>query len=205
MSPYAKNYFDKYITIFGVNVVCAKDTPNSKCDHAGNVLAQYLDNNEDGCPDNGVADWLAKKGATLVMPGTSKDGGTFWNDRVFRESLEKTPLNAMQDLYPHETHPKCMTEGTGPFDASLEEVLHFVTNGYVGLYPKAFGTKPGSSELTKAMDVARGGQFIQIPAKYPDNAWYSYTDQTCNYTCMAVEYFYWVLTSALGGQCGTNR
>lgn len=60
----------------------------------------------------------------------------------------------------------------------------------------------GGSELAKALDVARGGQFKGVPKKYPSKAWFTYTDKTCNYKCMGVEYFYWGLTSHLGGQIG---
>jgi hypothetical protein len=84
------------------------------------------------------------------------------------------------------------------FDASIEEVLHLITHGYVNLYPDRFSHR--SSDLTRAMDVARGGQFRSIPRRYPEGAWYTYDDETCEYECMAVEYFYWALTSILGGQ-----
>ena len=48
--------------------------------------------------------------------------------------------------------------------------------------------------------MARGGQFIEIPEQYPESAWYSYTDPSCNYMCMITEYMYWGLTSILGAQ-----
>jgi len=86
------------------------------------------------------------------------------------------------------------------FDATIEEVLHLITHvGYAGVYPEVFGEAIGST-LANAMDVARGGQFETIPASYPDTAWYTYTDETCNYSCMATEYAYWSLTSILGAQ-----
>ena len=50
------------------------------------------------------------------------------------------------------------------------------------------------------MDIARGGQFTEIPETYPSSAWYTYDDQTCEYGCMVTEYFYWALTSILGAQ-----
>lgn len=85
------------------------------------------------------------------------------------------------------------------FDATLEEVLHLITQGYKALWPEAFGFRPGS-RLADAMDRARGGRFMGVPSSYPRGAIYSYDVRTCNYECMAARYFYWVLTSMLGGQ-----
>ena len=50
------------------------------------------------------------------------------------------------------------------------------------------------------MDIARGGFFTDIPSSYPEGAWYSYNDKTCDYACQVTEYFYWSLTSLLGAQ-----
>ena len=35
---------------------------------------------------------------------------------------------------------------------------------------------------------------------YPEGAWYSYDDETCDYGCMIIEYLYWAHTSLLGAQ-----
>ena len=96
---------------------------------------------------------------------------------------------------------------TGQFDAGLEENLHTISAiGYANAYPEAFAEGPNSnSRLTLAMDKARGGHFLSIPNPYPDGAWYHYDDETCNYNCMATEYFYWGLTSMLGIQDYGNR
>ena len=62
----------------------------------------------------------------------------------------------------------------------------------------AFAVEPNSSLLTTAMDVARGGQFIQHPNNYPPEAWYHYDDYTCDYECMAIEYLYWCIVTNMG-------
>ena len=52
--------------------------------------------------------------------------------------------------------------------------------------------------MSNAMDIARGGQFINIPSQYPEEAWYHYDDYTCDYECMAMEYLYWCIVSYMG-------
>jgi len=87
------------------------------------------------------------------------------------------------------------------FDATLEEVLHTISSiGYANVYPEWNEEENSNSLLTQAMDVARGGHFVNIPNPYPAAAWYHYDDFTCEYNCMATEYFYWGLTSMLGIQ-----
>ena len=39
-----------------------------------------------------------------------------------------------------------------------------------------------------------------MPNDYPADAWYTYNDESCNYSCQITEYTYWALTSILGGQ-----
>lgn len=95
---------------------------------------------------------------------------------------------------------------TGRFDAALEEVLHIINNaGHSYAYPEAFGQNENSA-LAKAMDIARGGKFDNIPSTYPADAWYTYDDKTCDYaSCQTIEYLYWALTSMLGAQDSSDR
>jgi len=46
------NDFTKQIDVFGIKILATSGTPDEKIIHAGNILAQYLDNDEDGIPDN---------------------------------------------------------------------------------------------------------------------------------------------------------
>ena len=54
-------------------------------------------------------------------------------------------------------------------DASVEEIIHTINHiGHVELYPEIFGIQPNSSVMSDAMDIARGGQFINHPDEYPE-------------------------------------
>ena len=193
-----KKYFSKEVEVFGLKVYATKDCPDEKVLHAAAVLAQYLDNNEDGKADNPlVLKEMQKRRAAMVLAGTEREA-----QRLFRRMPDRIHDNrALQDLYAEEIDPGSRER----FDATLEEVLHLVTfAGYSPAYPKDFGLKAGTA-LAKAMDIARGGHFKEVPRKYPEGAWYTYDDETCDYGCMAVEYFYWGLTSVLGAQKDPDR
>ena len=190
--------FSKELEIFGLKIYATSATSDEDIVHAGKIFAEYLDNDEDGeVDDQEVLASLKNENASLIM---FKD----------EEELETTDLDILdgingnfQDLYGSETIPN--GAALNEFDASLEEILHLISdNGYSKVYPDAFSTKE-TSLLTEAMDIARGGKFLQIPNSYPSDAWYTYYDETCDYSCQATEYFYWGLTSILGGQDFTGR
>ena len=186
--------FNRKTIVFGIDIYAVPEVEDKKLLHAANVLAQYLDNDEDGFPDDTLL---------LVSLQVNRAFLVMWK----RESdLEINPPSDRlgQDLGNDETNPNFVANGmTGRFDASLEEVLHLVNGGHSIAYPEVFGQKTGS-KLANAMDIARGGQFLQIPDQYPDHAWYSYDDKSCEYAdCMTMEYLYLSITSILGAQ--SNR
>ena len=189
--------FYKQVDVFGVQVYATAATPDRKVLHTANVLAQYLDNDADGRPDNhAVVDAMRKNKAAMIMFATEQDSVEI--DLEAFIPIELLDSMALQDLYGEETHPGGAMEGR--FDATLEEVLHLITSaGYADAYPDIFGEKPGTA-IAQAMDIARGGYFEQVPRRYPQNAWYTYYDKTCDYGCQITEYIYWALTSILGGQ-----
>jgi len=188
--------FSKNISVFGIPIYGTTATLDEALLHAANVMAQYLDNDENGVPDNQmVVDKMIAEGATLIIANDEND-----LDHLFDKIPES---DALQDLYVEEMTPD--NGADGKFDATLEEVLHLITHvGYVGVYPDIFGEATGAV-IADAMDMARGGQFETIPASYPAGAWYTYDDQSCNYSCMVTEYTYWSLTSILGAQNFTGR
>lgn len=202
-----RDTFTKQIDVFGVRVLGTENSPDEKLVHAAKVMAEYLDNNEDGeVDDPAVVKSMVKRRATLVMFSNSRD-----RDRAI-ERWERSGNHDFfddfhfQDLQADETIPDYVQRGqagqkTGRFDASLEEVLHLInTAGHVHVYPDAFfGLKRGT-RLSDAVDAARGGYHRRVPKRYPEGAWYTYDDRTCDYECQMVEYLYWAITSYLGGQ-----
>jgi len=184
--------FNKKVVVFGIDLYAVKEVEDPKLLHAANVMAQYLDNDEDGLIDNPlVLNKMLENNAFLVMWKKERD----LNIRIPSGRIG-------QDLGNDETNPSFVSNGnTGRFDATLEEVLHLINNaGHSYTYPETFGQNQ-KSVLSKAMDVARGGRFFKIPSVYPADAWFSYYDSTCDYeTCQTIEYLYWALTSILGAQ-----
>lgn len=187
--------FNRKVVVFGIDIYGVSGIEDTKLLHAANVMAQYLDNDEDGAVDNQlVLDKMLENKAFLFM----------WKSESDLNLIAPPPGRLGQDLGNDETVPSFVAGGkTGRFDASLEEVWHIITHaGYSKAYPNVFGENAGTS-LTNAMDKARGGSFTSIPINYPSEAWYTYDDTTCTYDCQATEYFYWAMSSILGAQ--SNR
>ena len=188
-------YFCKTTEIFGIKIYATNKVDNEKMLHAASILAEYLDNDEDGQVDNQkVVDKLIEKNVWLLLVKNESD-----QDDAERINLKNSNY---QDLRDEEI---TLVNGSPRFDASLEEVLHLITqHGYAEVYPEVFGEKKGS-KIADAMDIARGGYFKKVPNEYPTNAWYTYNDESCDYSCQITEYTYWALTSILGGQDFNGR
>lgn len=119
-------------------------------------------------------------------------------DNDYIEQIERNIHGGGQDLMATETGNDLKNEsGEDIFDASLEEILHLITgNGYANAYPNIFGENK-DSEIAKLMDKARGGYYEEVPEKYPDDAWYTYYDKSCDYRCQITEYTYWGILTQL--------
>ncbi|MCG9128271.1 hypothetical protein JT359_11780 [Candidatus Poribacteria bacterium] len=198
---------ERYVNVFGIHIFATSKTPERKLSHAAGVLAQYIDNNEDGIPDNQlVLSHLVSRDVFIIMPGTESE-----MDELDLDIVQDAGFHYGQDLYGEETNPDFIIDGeiNAPdgdyYDGALEEILHPITHhGYANAYPNVFGLRRGSL-LSKCLDTARGGYFEHVPqdgpkSGYPEEAWFHYTDETCDYGCMMTEYIYWALTSILETQ-----
>lgn len=242
---FLRKYFDKYLSIFGVNIFATKKVPSWMVKHAGNVMAQYLDYDATGMISNpDVIKEMISVNATLVMFYNS---GSIGADLAMRQ-LQKHNMQG-QDLdyedipswvphmkdhkirflnasnvnpcyHVHKNSENCPPPtsnkthtlmygrlGADDFDASLEEILHLISDtGYGPAYPKQFLSEPGSV-LMHTMDemIADCGWAFNHTRTYPNcRGKYHYNDPTCDYSCLGTEYFMWSLTTLLGGQDGSH-
>jgi hypothetical protein len=188
----AVSSFSKYVNVLDCFHIYAESSiSDEKVLHAASVVAELLDNNEDGIIDDPLLAAELQNGDAM-MPIFSSEWSPamddVWNyyDGCVSAALFNNEIDPSQP-------------GHWGNDASVEEILHTINHcGHVEIYPDTFSLWPNSSLMSDAMDIARGGQFINIPNQYPEAAWYHYDDWTCDYECMAIEYLYWCIVSHMG-------
>lgn len=172
---------------FGIDVCAHTDIDGWKLQHAAQTLAGVLDFDGDGAPDNqNIVDKLVEQRAAYVVVSSDQQ------ERLFSRYRGNDTFTIVFDDE--------MERGGDGFDPTVEEALHLVTDfGYAEVYPNDFATHPGS-RIADLMDVARGGRFETVPPRYPDNAVYSYDDESCDYACQVTEFTYWAVSSLRGQQ-----
>mgnify|MGYP001238613414 CR=1 FL=1 len=187
------DYFTKYINVLDCFEVYAEENiSDDKVLHAAAVAAELLDNNEDGIVDDLLLkEELSNREALIpIFRNEWSDAADDFFDNYNGDGASAVLFNA--EIDPNNT-------GHWGDDATVEEVVHVINHiGHVSIYPQIFGLQPNSSIMSNAMDIARGGQFINHPDQYPEEAWYHYDDWTCDYECMAIEYLYWCIVSHMG-------
>lgn len=186
--------FSKYVNVLGIiHIYAESNISDEKVLHVAAVAAELLDNDEDGNVDDPLIEASLIELNTIMPIFQSENGNSI--DTFFDNLEDDGCLGAV--LFRNEIDPS--QPGHWGDDATVEEVLHTINScGHVEVYPSLYALEPNSSDLTDAMDMARGGQFINIPDPYPDEAWYHYDDWTCEYDCMAMEYLYWCIVTNMG-------
>ena len=193
--------FSTFVDVFGIYLVATPDAPDAYVKHSANILAEYLDNDEDGVPDDpAVTDFLAE-GNYIVPVWASNDRDAFFEGS--RGTYCEDNIGTAASMYYLEDQWAIGgIEVAGSWDTNLEEIWHVVSKGWYAVYPDFFGDvyEEGSNEskLMKAMDLARGGKFLIPPERYPLGSWYNYYDESCSYACQIHEYFYWGVVANIG-------
>ena len=222
---------DKKITVFGIKVFALNGVTSRDLKLVANVLAQWIDNDEDGTPDNpAVLAEIVKHNSRMILGVTFDQIGPWHNNsqRMLKDvhaptyGLDVTSINHNWYGLPLSNYSQdhYRTDGLSPPDAATEETFHLITDiGYANVYPSVFWhgepdhdnasealrsyiakhgeEQKNASLLTVAMDNARGGHFERPPKQYPDNAWYTRSDN-CGYKCFVGEYIHWGMISLLG-------
>ena len=190
----AFSIFSKYVNVLDIiHIYAESNISDEKVLHVATVTAELLDNGEDGNVDDPLIEASLIELNTIMPVFQSENGNSI--DTFFDNLEDDGCLGAV--LFRNEIDPS--QPGHWGDDATVEEVLHTINScGHVEVYPSLYALEPNSSYLTEAMDLARGGQFINIPDPYPDEAWYHYDDWTCEYDCMAMEYLYWCIVTNMG-------
>ena len=171
--------FENFTSIFGIPVVATQGVSQDTVLHVRSVLADYLDNNEDGIADNPrVVFALQESNAVAAVFTTFGEVEGFDERDGFNIAQPFELITMMQEE----------TDTADSFDASLEEVLHMVTQwGFSLAYPNELG-ESGDTLLVRALEEAQ------------DSGDYFYDDPSCDSRCQATEYFYWAITSNMGLQ-----
>ena len=138
--PAFAQHFTKQVDVLGVSIYANDNVSDAKLLHAAGVTAQYLDNDEDGVADNStIQQTLANGEASLCIFGSAN---TSEADNFFNAVSNFNWIG--QDLYDDEIFTGS-TFSSNDFDASVEECLHLVTNGYVQAYPGIWGASTGTT------------------------------------------------------------
>jgi len=203
--------YNKCMKVFGVSLLATPSFSDTNLIYVATITAEYLDNNEDGVPDDlATNSALAIRYGTMFLAGSEFDGSGPQSTGMLEDSGPLAHIKHMARQYEHETSPGgtlCGSRCGATGDSTLEEVLHLIQkSGYAYAHPDL---SPGDTFdrfrrvpnlLTEAMDVARGGYHPTTPSVYPASAWYHYADLSSDYYGHATEYFYWGLTTLFGAQ-----
>jgi len=203
--------------VFGVQIVGTEGVNATKFMHAVHVLFQYLDNDEDGEPDDPevITEMIASNATLAIFVDADEQ------EEILQSVDEESVFDgAWQNLYDEEiiinscslSVPYHNASGCNErYDATLEEVLHLITG--IGVSPRYPATWGESDESTVAGlllalngDCGWGfsGDWINPNSSQCDGV-YAYVDETCGLECIVTEGIYWALTSVLGSQNYTER
>ena len=171
------NAFAKQARVFDAVTVCATDgVSQEKLTHAANVLAEWMDNDNNGFVDDALVYDALKSGEPYLVMTEESIGILEMASMLFTLTTRVS-----QDLGAYETKP-----GGGERDASQEEIHHLMFNaGWSVAYPEVFSDKPGSILYKEWENAEAAGD-------------YNYDDDTCYHSCKVSEFFYLATAAYFG-------
>ena len=181
--------FSKSVDVFGIYILATDSTPDSKVIHTANVLAQCLDNDQDGDPDNEIVlDEILDRGSVILMARDLED----YSDLDSDDWTESGYL-FYEVLFSDEVLPSDDTT-----DGAIKTSIQFlIKEGYANAYSDIFNLGRGSI-VSEYMDASRDGYYRDAPDEYSDDAWFHDLDSDCDYSCQISEYLYFAISSIMG-------
>ena len=134
--------FNRKVVVFNIPIYAFTTVEDSKLLHVANVLAQYLDNDEDGIVDNLIVhDQLKANNAFLFL----------WKTESERDSFSPPAGHNGSNISADDVNSIWHSNGhTGDFDNSLEILWKFLSSvGFESTYPNVF-----SSQVTSEIAIA---------------------------------------------------
>ena len=213
----------KTTRVFGV-LLCATQKASSsttKLNHIANVLAQLLDNNADGIADDiqvvkkmisaNHYIWIPKDNADVPSKPTIGNGQKSGIYEAFPNSCD-VPSNRGASNTDRSTWMQAIDNTPGTTgcdtnkDASVEELLHSITDAAGILWPSVWGNTKTSTAGAAAY-LANGNcgwgydnTYKKLEGTNPIcTGSYAYSDQTCGIGCVIVEGIYWSSVTWMGG------
>eukprot|EP00112_Aurelia_sp_Birch-Aquarium-sp1_P010196 Seg2189.7 transcript_id=Seg2189.7/GoldUCD/mRNA.D3Y31 product="hypothetical protein" protein_id=Seg2189.7/GoldUCD/D3Y31 len=193
--PSPDSNYPLFTKVFGFPIFGVAEFTDEYFQHVASVVAELLDNDQDGCVDTPeVVEAMIKSKyalACLVKRQPSDKPGLIGPYKIGLSLLKReTMLNCFPKSRISFRSEVC-------FDQTYQETFNLVFKfGYAIAFPRIFGNNFNKlSKLNKAMDKARGGRFYKVPELYPSSAWFTYYDPTCTYSCQVNQYICWGIAS----------
>jgi len=188
---------NKTMTVFGVKVLALEGIESRDLKLVANVLAQWIDNDEDGGPDNpAVLAEIIRQKSRMILGVTFDQIGPWHNtsQRMLKNQhaptygLDVTSINHNWYGLPISEYSQdhYRTDGLLPPDATTEETFHLITDiGYANVYPSVFwhgerGDNPSEAVRSHIAKHGEGQKDASLLTVAMDNARGGYFEHMAN-------------------------
>ena len=198
-SPFSS--ISQSIYLWGIPILATSSVDDADLQHAAGVLAQYLDNDEDGCPDDRNVVFQLNE-----YHPAGPYGVMVFKDDEEREDLENGLTHSQSTTYSwfesltveNDIRKQCSgKQGTNScFDGTLRSTFNLISRrGLASVSSSTWGEQRDST-IADEMDTARGGYRTNPPSTYPNDA--VFTNKELGYSRQVRMFAYYSVTSMLG-------